>query len=243
MQLMFEKYEAPAIFMGKDAVLSTFASARSTAMVVDVGHNQTTLSGERDDGCVIVRTERLCRCRKHCRMVSMRGKGVGIGYPTLDAAETSASPIFGALYFRLFRCPSSSAPASAFAPQRTSRQRSAAVLDGFLLRGSVLRSPLAGKLLTEVVGKAVAHKGATIKTRFEFRRIHDNAGGFTLQVTARAVEASPPSFCRFPFSCVSIRKRAMRISCCLSSTPPSRPSTHPMRPTCTAQCADNSNSG
>ena len=43
---MFEKYHAPAVFLGKDAVMATFSSARSTALVVDVGHGQTCLSGE-----------------------------------------------------------------------------------------------------------------------------------------------------------------------------------------------------
>jgi len=98
--LLFEKYEVPAVFIAKDAVLSTFASARSTATVVDCGHGQTTVSS---------------------------------------------------------------------------------VLDGFLLRGSVVRTPLAGSLLSDAVGAAVAAKGAAVKSRFEFKRIHDPTGGFTVQ--------------------------------------------------------------
>lgn len=42
-ELMFEKYEVPAFFLAKGAVLSTFANARSTALVVDSGYNQTSV--------------------------------------------------------------------------------------------------------------------------------------------------------------------------------------------------------
>ncbi len=36
-ELMFEKLETPALYFGKDAVLSAFASGRSTALVINVG--------------------------------------------------------------------------------------------------------------------------------------------------------------------------------------------------------------
>jgi len=40
-ELMFEKYNAPAVFLAKNAVLSSFATARQTSLVVDIGHEST----------------------------------------------------------------------------------------------------------------------------------------------------------------------------------------------------------
>ena len=42
-ELMFEKYQIPAFYLAKNAVLSTFANARSTALVVDSGFEQTSV--------------------------------------------------------------------------------------------------------------------------------------------------------------------------------------------------------
>jgi actin-like protein 6A len=39
---MFEKFKSPALFMAKNAVLSAFATAKQTALVVDAGHDATT---------------------------------------------------------------------------------------------------------------------------------------------------------------------------------------------------------
>jgi len=41
-ELMFESYAPPALFLARDAVLSCFATGRSTALVVDAGHDATT---------------------------------------------------------------------------------------------------------------------------------------------------------------------------------------------------------
>ena len=38
---MFEKYKIPALFIVKDPVLSAFSCGRSTALILDSGHNQT----------------------------------------------------------------------------------------------------------------------------------------------------------------------------------------------------------
>ena len=40
--MMFEKYNVPAFFLCKNAVLAAFASGRSTALVLDTGSVQTT---------------------------------------------------------------------------------------------------------------------------------------------------------------------------------------------------------
>merc|ERR1739848_409461 len=36
-ELVFEKFDAPAFFLSKDAVLGAFAAGRATALVLDVG--------------------------------------------------------------------------------------------------------------------------------------------------------------------------------------------------------------
>ncbi|KAI5634694.1 actin domain-containing protein [Phthorimaea operculella] len=41
-ELLFEKYQAPAFFLVKNAVLSAFANGKSTALVVDAGASQTS---------------------------------------------------------------------------------------------------------------------------------------------------------------------------------------------------------
>ena len=46
---MFEKHRPPAVFMAKNAVLSSFATGRQTSVVVDIGHEGTT--GAAEDYC------------------------------------------------------------------------------------------------------------------------------------------------------------------------------------------------
>lgn len=40
-ELLFEKFAPPALFMAKNAVLSSFAIGRQTSLVVDLGHEAT----------------------------------------------------------------------------------------------------------------------------------------------------------------------------------------------------------
>ncbi|KAL4856209.1 Actin-related protein 4 [Chlorella vulgaris] len=47
-ELLFEKYQSPAVFMAKNAVLSSFASGRPTSLVVDAGHERTVVSAVHD---------------------------------------------------------------------------------------------------------------------------------------------------------------------------------------------------
>lgn len=42
MQVIFENHKPPAVFMARNAVLSSFASGRQTSLVVDMGHEGTT---------------------------------------------------------------------------------------------------------------------------------------------------------------------------------------------------------
>ncbi|KAK6272747.1 hypothetical protein POUND7_009830 [Theobroma cacao] len=47
-ELMFEKYKVPALFLAKNAVLTSFASGRATSVVVDSGGGSTTVAPVHD---------------------------------------------------------------------------------------------------------------------------------------------------------------------------------------------------
>eukprot|EP01018_Ginkgo_biloba_P014166 Gb_30963 [translate_table: standard] len=47
-ELMFEKYKVPALFLAKNAVLTSFASGRATSLVVDCGGGSTTVAAVHD---------------------------------------------------------------------------------------------------------------------------------------------------------------------------------------------------
>lgn len=47
-ELMFEKYNVPALFLAKNAVLTSFASGRATSVVVDSGGGSTTVAPVHD---------------------------------------------------------------------------------------------------------------------------------------------------------------------------------------------------
>ena len=40
-ELLFEKHSPPAVFLGKNAMLTSFAVGRQTSLVVDAGHEAT----------------------------------------------------------------------------------------------------------------------------------------------------------------------------------------------------------
>lgn len=80
-ELMFEKYSVPALFLAKNAVLTSFASGRATSLVVDSGGGSTTVAAV-NDGYVlqksIVRSpvggEFLSDCLLHC----LENKGIKV---------------------------------------------------------------------------------------------------------------------------------------------------------------------
>ncbi|KAK3015434.1 hypothetical protein RJ639_006144 [Escallonia herrerae] len=47
-EIMFEKYQVPALFLAKNAVLTSFASGRATSLVVDSGGGSTTIAPVHD---------------------------------------------------------------------------------------------------------------------------------------------------------------------------------------------------
>nr|BBC28470.1 actin-related protein, putative SWR-C component [Yamagishiella unicocca] len=54
-ELVFETFQAPALFVAKNAMLSAFATARQTALVVDAGYRSTTAAAVQD-GYVLQKT-------------------------------------------------------------------------------------------------------------------------------------------------------------------------------------------
>jgi hypothetical protein len=57
-ELLFEKFRSPALFLAKNAVLASFAVGRQTSLVIDSGHNTTT--GRRRLACCLLLA--ACRC-------------------------------------------------------------------------------------------------------------------------------------------------------------------------------------
>ena len=43
-EIMFEKYESPALFLSKDSVLSSYACGKTTGLVVDIGAGGTVIA-------------------------------------------------------------------------------------------------------------------------------------------------------------------------------------------------------
>ncbi|KAK9100258.1 hypothetical protein Scep_023688 [Stephania cephalantha] len=80
-ELMFEKYKVPALFLAKNAVLTSFASGRATSLVVDSGGGSTTLAPVHD-GYVLqkgVSTSPIGgEVLTDCLMKSLESKGIMI---------------------------------------------------------------------------------------------------------------------------------------------------------------------
>eukprot|EP00850_Spirogloea_muscicola_P005314 SM000024S07776 [mRNA] locus=s24:471134:476148:+ [translate_table: standard] len=80
-ELMFETQAVPALFLAKNAVLTSFASARSTALVVDSGGSGTTIAAVHDGYVLqksIGRTVIGGDVLTECMLKLMEGKGVTI---------------------------------------------------------------------------------------------------------------------------------------------------------------------
>ncbi|KAG6752961.1 hypothetical protein POTOM_043002 [Populus tomentosa] len=80
-ELMFEKYATPALFLAKNAVLTSFASGRATSLVVDSGGGSTTIAPVHD-GYVIQKAVAFSpvggELLTDCLMKSLESKGVMI---------------------------------------------------------------------------------------------------------------------------------------------------------------------
>ncbi|CAL0324347.1 unnamed protein product [Lupinus luteus] len=80
-ELMFEKYKAPALFLAKNAVLTSFASGRATSLVVDCGGGSTTVVPVHD-GYVLQKAVATTpiggEFLTDCLMKSLESKGIVI---------------------------------------------------------------------------------------------------------------------------------------------------------------------
>jgi actin-like protein 6A len=80
-ELMFEKYKVPALFLAKNAVLTSFASGRATSLVVDSGGGSTVVAAVHD-GYVLQKSVATSpiggEFLTDCMMKSLESKGVVI---------------------------------------------------------------------------------------------------------------------------------------------------------------------
>ncbi|KAI4350889.1 hypothetical protein L6164_005295 [Bauhinia variegata] len=80
-ELIFEKYKVPALFLAKNAVLTSFASGRATSLVVDCGGGSTTIAPVHD-GYVLQKAVATSRIGGEfltdCLMKSLESKGIMI---------------------------------------------------------------------------------------------------------------------------------------------------------------------
>lgn len=80
-ELMFEKYKVPALFLAKNAVLTSFASGRATSLVVDSGGGSTTVAPVHD-GYVLQKAVLSSpiggEFLSDCLMKSLESKGIVI---------------------------------------------------------------------------------------------------------------------------------------------------------------------
>lgn len=80
-ELMFEKYNVPALFLAKNAVLTSFASGRATSVVVDSGGGSTTVAPVHD-GYVLQKAVLSSpvggELLTDCLMKSLESKGIVI---------------------------------------------------------------------------------------------------------------------------------------------------------------------
>uniref|UniRef100_A0A5B6ZFY8 Actin-related protein 4 n=1 Tax=Davidia involucrata TaxID=16924 RepID=A0A5B6ZFY8_DAVIN len=80
-ELMFEKYQVPALFLGKNAVLTSFASGRATSLVVDSGGGSTTIAPVHDGYVLqkaVVSSPIGGELLTDCLMKSLESKGLTI---------------------------------------------------------------------------------------------------------------------------------------------------------------------
>ncbi|CAI9113622.1 OLC1v1014257C1 [Oldenlandia corymbosa var. corymbosa] len=80
-EIMFEKYHAPALFLAKNAVLTSFASGRATSLVVDSGGGSTTVAPVHDGYVLqkaVVTSPIGGEFLTDCLLKSLESKGIAI---------------------------------------------------------------------------------------------------------------------------------------------------------------------
>ncbi|XP_022871519.1 actin-related protein 4-like [Olea europaea var. sylvestris] len=80
-EIMFEKYQVPALFLAKNAVLTSFASGRATSLIVDSGGGSTTVAAVHD-GYVLQKAVATSpiggELLTDCLLKSLEHKGISI---------------------------------------------------------------------------------------------------------------------------------------------------------------------
>ncbi|KAJ8490886.1 hypothetical protein OPV22_012607 [Ensete ventricosum] len=162
-ELMFESYKVPALFLAKNAVLTSFASGRATSLVVDSGGGSTTVAAVHDGYVLqkllcfefIVLTLQFCHDHADACLSIL----------ILHDVHTREST------FRLYL-------------GRSSRQAPPTQGNVNMLRTTttclqaVSTSPIGGEFLTDCMMKSLESKGVMIKPRYSFKRKEIRPGEF-----------------------------------------------------------------
>ncbi|KAL5134414.1 Actin-related protein 4 [Glycine soja] len=163
-ELMFEKYKAPALFLAKNAVLTSFASGRATSLVVDGGGGSITVAPVHD-GYVLQKIVFYKNTTNNSKLYESGYVRVSRGNSENPSALLLCTPA------RLRHPGEAATPASAntsSTPRSTLRACDTAVAT----------SPIGGEFLTDCLMKSLESKGITIKPRYSFRRKEIRPGEF-----------------------------------------------------------------
>uniref|UniRef100_A0A1D2A4J3 Actin-related protein 4 n=1 Tax=Auxenochlorella protothecoides TaxID=3075 RepID=A0A1D2A4J3_AUXPR len=93
-ELLFERYDTPAVFLAKNAVLSAFSTGRQTALVVDAGHAQTMVAAVHDGYVLqksVIRSPLGGALLTRCLMHSVQSGGTRI-HPRFDFQRVETVP-------------------------------------------------------------------------------------------------------------------------------------------------------
>ncbi|CAK9147782.1 unnamed protein product [Ilex paraguariensis] len=158
-EIMFEKYQVPALFLAKNAVLTSFASGRATSLVVDSGGGSTTVAPVHD-GYVLQKAVHSSpiggEFLTDCLMKSLESKGLTIK-PRYSFKRKEIRPgEFQTVDLDL--------------PNITESYK--------LYSQAVHSSPIGGEFLTDCLMKSLESKGLTIKPRYSFKRKEIRPGEF-----------------------------------------------------------------
>ena len=88
----------------------------------------------------------------------------------------------------------------------------AAVHDGYVLKKSIIRSPLAGHLLTRCMQTAIEAKGTTVHPRYAFRRTETAPGKFAVDLDAKIKAASSYRAYHVESICQDVKHTICRLS-------------------------------
>ncbi|KVI11263.1 hypothetical protein Ccrd_010329, partial [Cynara cardunculus var. scolymus] len=152
-EIMFEKYQAPALFLAKNAVLTSFASGRATSLVVDSGGGSTTVAPVHD-GYVLQKVKQS-HFKKCMTYEEENGRASEVYKEAKQAVTASKDKPYEKMYKRL--------------DARGGE-------NGIYKAVSV--SPIGGEFLTDCLIKSLESKGVKIRPRYSFKRKEVRPGEF-----------------------------------------------------------------